>query len=316
MEHLQLGEARNDLVVRATACLNAASAWAYRGEFAAARAYAEQLLELYDPADDAAFAVISPQNPQPTALISLSNALSCLGLLDQARETCDEALANARQHAHGLTLALVLAVACDRDVAVRSEPSLLLERSEILQTHCAEHVLPYFAAMASVFRGSALSRLGHTDQGLALITEGLAAYRATGALVYVPKFLLLLADCYRNAGEPKEGLKHLDEAARLIEAKQIRCAEAGMYHRRAEIFLVVGNRAAAEASFHQAIDVARRQKARLFELQAASGLARLWRDQGKRAEARDLLGPIYNWFTEGFDAPDLKDAKALLDELA
>ena len=89
-----------------------------------------------------------------------------------------------------------------------------------------------------------------------------------------------------------------------------------MYRRRGEFLLVVGDRAAAEASFLQAIDVARRQNAKLLELQAASKLARLWRDQGKRAEARDLLGPIYNWFTEGFDAPDLKDAKALLDELA
>ena len=131
--------------------------------------------------------------------------------------------------------------------------------------------LPYFAAVASVYRGLALSRLGSTDQGLALVSEGLAAYRATGALVSVPRFLLLLADCYRNAGEPREGLKYLDEAACLIEATQMRAAEADMYRRRGELLLVVGDRAAAEASFLQAIDVARRQKAKLLELQAASG---------------------------------------------
>jgi predicted ATPase len=216
---------------------------------------------------------------------------------------------------HALTLALVLAVACDRDVGVRSEPAVLLARSESLQTHCAEHVLPYFAAMASVFRGSALSLLGRTDRGLALIMEGLVAYRATGALVYVPKFLLLLADCYRNAGEPKEGLNNLDEAAQLIEATQIGSAESGMYRRKGEIFLVLGDLDAAETSFLRAIDIARRQKARLFELQAASALARLWRDQSRRVEARNLLAPIYHWFTEGFDAPDLKDAKALLEQL-
>jgi predicted ATPase len=118
-----------------------------------------------------------------------------------------------------------------------------------------------------------------------------------------------------KAGQPAEGLKCLDEAACLIEATQIRSAEAGMYRRRGEFLLVVGDRAAAEASFLQAIDVARRQKAKLLELQAASALARFWRDQGKGTEARKLLGPIYNWFVEGFDAPDLKDAKALLDEL-
>ena len=315
MEHLQLGEARNDPVVKSTACMNAAAAWFYRGEFVAARAYAEQVLELYDPAHSAAFAMISPQLPQPVALVFLSNALSCLGLLDQAMVQCDKALANAQQRAHALTLAAVLSLACDRGISVRSEPALLLARAEDLQAHCAEHVLPYFAAVASVHRGSALSRLGSTDQGLALVAKGLAAYRATGALVHVPRFLLLLADCYRNAGEPQEGLKYIDEAAHLIEATQIRSAEADMYRRRGEFLLVVGDRAAAEASFLQAIDVARRQKAKLFELQAASMLAQFWRDQGKRAEARDLLDPIYNWFTEGFDAPDLKDAKALLDEL-
>ena len=89
-----------------------------------------------------------------------------------------------------------------------------------------------------------------------------------------------------------------------------------MYRRRGEFLFFVGDRGAAEASFLQALDVARRQNAKLLELQAASVLARLWRDQGKRAQARDLLGPVYHWFTEGFDAPDLRDAKALLDELA
>jgi tetratricopeptide (TPR) repeat protein len=315
-EHLQIGEARNDPVVKSTACLNAASAWFYRGEFEAARAYAEQLLELYDPADDAAFAAISPQDPQPTGLIILSQALSCLGLLDQARIRFDEALVTARQRAHAFTLALVLARSCDRDVGVRSEPALLLGRAENLQAHCAEHVLPYFAAMATAYRGSALSLLGRTDQGLASVTKGLAAYRATGALLYVPKFLLLLADCCRNAGEPKVGLEYLEEAAGIIEGTQIRGAEADMYRRRGEFLFFVGDRGAAEASFLQALDVARRQNAKLLELQAASVLARLWHDQGKRTEARDLLSPIYNWFTEGFDAPDLKDAKSLLDELA
>jgi tetratricopeptide (TPR) repeat protein len=109
---------------------------------------------------------------------------------------------------------------CDRDASVQSEPALLLERAEELQTHCAEHGFPYFAAVASVYRGSALSALGSADEGLALLTEGLAAYRATGALVLVPNFLRLLADCYRRAGQPKEGLKYLDEAAALIEATQ------------------------------------------------------------------------------------------------
>ena len=170
--------------------------------------------------------------------------------------------------------------------------------------------------MASSFRGFALSLLGQTDQGLALATKGLADYRATGARLYVPRFLVLLAECHRKPGEPILGPKCLAEASLLTGETQIASAAAEMSCRRGEFLLVVGDRAAAEASFLQAIDVARRQNAKLLELQAVCELARLWRDQGKRAEARDLLGPIYHWFTEGFDAPDLKDAKALLDELA
>jgi tetratricopeptide (TPR) repeat protein len=316
MEHLQLGEARNDPVVKLTACLNAASAWGLRGEFVAARAYAEQMLELYDPAQSAVIATISPQIPELCAPLYLARALHYLGFLDQARVRCDEALIGARRRAHALTLALVLQIACGCDDRVQSEPALLLARAEDMQAHCAEHNLPYFAAVASVYRGLALSRLGSADRGLALVREGLAAYRATGALVSVPSILLCLADCHRNAREPREGLKYLDEAACLIEATDMRAAEADLYRTRGELLLVVGDRAAAEASFLQAIDVARRQKAKLLELRAASMLAQFWRDQGKRAEAHDLLGPIYSWFTEGFDAPDLKDAKALLDELA
>jgi predicted ATPase len=260
--------------------------------------------------------MISPQDPQLGALINLSRALSCLGHLDQGRIRRDEALVKARQRAHAHTLALVLATAWDRDASVQSEPALLLERAEELQTHCAEHGFPYFAAVASVYRGSALSALGSADEGLALLTEGLVAYRATGALVLVPHFLRLLADCYRRAGQPKEGLNYLDEAAALIEATQVRYQEAEMHRLRGEFLIAVGDPVAAEASFRQAIAVARRQSAKLWELRTAMSLARLRRDEGERAEARDLLAPIYDWFTEGFDTPVLQEAKALLDELA
>jgi predicted ATPase len=213
-------------------------------------------------------------------------------------------------------LALVLASAWDRDAAVRSEPALLLERAEELRVHSAEHSFPYFAAIASVYRGSALSMLGSADEGLALLKEGLAAYRATGALSSGPNILQLLAACHRRSGQPEQGLKDLDEAAAQIDATQVRHQEAEMHRLRGELLVVVDDPVAAEASLHQAIAVARRQSAKLWELRAASSLARLWRDQGKRTEARDLLAPIYGWFTEGFDTPVLQDAKALLEQLA
>jgi class 3 adenylate cyclase/predicted ATPase len=319
-EHLELGEARNDPAVKATACFNSAVAWFYRGDFAAARAYSERVLELYDTAHSSLYATISPQDPQLGALIVLSYVLLCLGHLDQARLRRDEALLKARQCAHAATLALVLVHAWNHDAGVQAEPVLLLQRAEELRAHCAEYGLPYFAAIASVYRGSALSMLGSAEEGSALLTEGVATYRATGALLYVPIFLQLLADCHRRAGQPKEALKYLDEAAhkaaRQIEATDEHYTAAEIHRLRGALLIAVGDPIAAEVSFRQAIAVACRQNAKLWELRAAMSMARLWRDQGKRDEARELLAPVYGWFTEGFDTRDLKEAKALLEELA
>jgi class 3 adenylate cyclase/predicted ATPase len=314
-EHFELGKAWDDPVVKLMACHNSAGAWFCRGEFTAARKYAEQALELYDTTHSSRYTMISPQDPQLAALMRLSSALSCLGHLDQARLRRDEALVQARQRAHHHTLAVVLALAWDRDAGVLSEPSRLLERAEELQAHCAEHGFPFFSAIANVYRGSALSSVGSTDEGLALITKGLAAYRATGALLFVPNFLRLLAECYRSAGCPTEGLKHLDEAAGHIDATQVRYDEAEMYRCRGELLIAVGDPVAAEASFRQAIAVGRRQGAKLWELRTAISLARFWRDQDKHTEARELLTPIYGWFIEGFDTPVLQDAKLLLEQL-
>jgi predicted ATPase len=153
------------------------------------------------------------------------------------------------------------------------------------------------------------------EEGLELLTEALAGIRATGAVTSVPFFLTMLAGALGNAGRPTEGLKQLNEAEQQIEARNERWSESDVHRVRGELLIAVGDAVVAEKSFHQAIGVARRQSAKLFELRAAAGLARLWRDQDKRTEARDLLAPIYSWFTEGFDTPALKDAKALLDEL-
>jgi len=316
LEHLQLGEVQNDPAVQTMACMNSAAAWRLRGEFMMAGTYAQRALTLYNPMHSAALAMISPQDPQLGALSIQADVLSCLGFLDQARQRYDEARTKARQRANAHTHAIVLSLIWSFEARVRSEPSLLLQRAEELQSHTAEHGVASYAARAMMCRGSSLSELGHTAQGLALLTEGLAASRAIGMIAEVPRALVMLADGYRKASQPNEGLKCLDEVACLIEATQARYVEADMYHERGRILMAVENWAAAEASLLKTIDVARRQNAKFFELQAASSLARLWRDQGKQVEAHDLLAPIYGWFTEGLDAPVLKEAKALLDELA
>ena len=117
-------------------------------------------------------------------------------------------------------------------------------------------------------------------------------------------------------GQPLEGLDHLAEAAEIIETTEERAFEAELHRSRGNLLRAASDRSAAERSYHQALAIATRQSAKLWELLAAVNLARLWRDQGKRTEARELLAPIHDWFTEGFDTPVLQDAKALLDELA
>jgi predicted ATPase len=141
-------------------------------------------------------------------------------------------------------------------------------------------------------------------------------YRATGGVVAAPWMLTRLAETYARVGQLSEGLSCLADARQMIERTEAQYAEADVYRLRGDILNITGDRAAAEQSYHQALAVAERQSAKLFELRAATNLARLWCDLGKRTEAHDLLAPIYAWFTEGFDTPVLQDAKALLDELA
>jgi predicted ATPase len=151
----------------------------------------------------------------------------------------------------------------------------------------------------------------------ALLTQALTQLRAIGAIVGMPRLLAWLANVSAMLGRPSEAWNYLAEAAQLVEATDERIFEAEVMHRMpGDLLNAAGDQPAAEQHYRQAIIIAERQSARLFQLRASTSLARLWRDQGKHAEARDLLGPIYNWFTEGFDAADLKDAKVLLDELA
>ena len=165
------------------------------------------------------------------------------------------------------------------------------------------------------YRGTSLLRLGQTDEALELLIKGLAEFKATGAITTAPRMLTLIAEALRGAGRLREALQRLDEAERQIEATQERWYEAEMHRMYGECLIASGDLASAESRFNRALSVSRLQHAKLWEIRAATSLARLWRDQGKRVEAHDLLAPIYGWFTEGFDTPLLRDAKTLLDEL-
>jgi predicted ATPase len=185
-------------------------------------------------------------------------------------------------------------------------------------TLATEHDFPYWRATGRLWWGWALVQRRNIETGVTQIQQSLAQFRARGDVQTIPHALTVLAQVYGQVGKPQEGLEALAEALVVLERTNERRREAEVHRLRGELLLSLPapHRGDAEACFQRALAVAREQSARMWELRAATSLARLWRDQDRQSEAHDLLSPVYDWFTEGFDTADLKDAKALLDELA
>lgn len=212
------------------------------------------------------------------------------------------------------------------------ERRLAQESAETAITLCTEQGFAYYLAWGSMMQGWALADQGQ-DAGIAQMRKGLIAIQATGAALRQPYYLGLLAEASGTAGHVEDGLAMLAEALAVVARTGERWSEAELYRLKGELllrsrarrleFAVSPSDSAycallaeqADASFRQALDVAGFQQVKSWELRAATSLGRLWQSQGKRKQASDLLAPIYGWFTEGFDTADLKDAKALLDEL-
>jgi tetratricopeptide (TPR) repeat protein len=246
-------------------------------------------------------------------LAYLGWTLAILGYIDQARSRMNEALSEARRrrHAHALADVLLSASAVEKLV---SSPQMQRHAEELLALS-TERGLPLNLGWATAYRGASLTALGQGQEGLSLITRGMAGVRATGAITGTPDLLMMLAAAYARLGQPVNGLNCLAEAERIIETTDERNSEAELHRLRGDLLDTTGDKSAAERSYHQALAVARLQNAKLFELRASIGLAKLWCKQERLGEASNLLEPIYGWFNEGFDAPDLKDAKAMLSSL-
>jgi predicted ATPase len=313
MHHL--GRARNDKMWKCFGSIYSGNTDSFLGKFIDARAHTENALFLWDPVYRRAF-VSSPADPYTSGLAYLSRTLLCLGHVDQSHFRRDEALAEARRLSP-FTLVHTLCLAWYGNWAERGEttPAMLRSADEVLAI-AGEQGFMLWVGFGNVMRGWCLSTMGRTAEGIALLQKGLATCRAAGASLAIPFFLTMLAEAYRIASQPQQGLGRLAEAAKLVETTHERWAEAEIHRLRGTLLLSICEHAAAEASFRQALSVAREQEAKFWELRAATSLARLWCDQDRHIEARDLLAPVYGWFTEGFDTPVLQDAKALLDELA
>ena len=288
------------------------------GELASARTHLEHGSVLYDSPQHHSLAFIyGSLDPGLACLCGTAGGLWHLGYPEQALKRSDEALTLAHTLSHPNSLAYALSFAA-RLHLYRGEGHAVQDRAEALMALSTEQEFPHWLAEGTISRGWALAEQGHGAEGCGLIREGLAALQATGVEVFQSRYLALLAETYGKAAQIEDGLSTVAEALAFVQRTEERFYEAELHRLQGELLLQQSEHSApvAAASFHKAIEIAQKQEAKSWELRAATSLARLWQGQGKVAEARELLSPVYNWFTEGFDTADLKDAKALLSELS
>jgi predicted ATPase len=260
---------------------------------------------------------VSPDDPYVASLIVLSRTLLCLGYVDQARLRRGEALADARRISpYNWTYAQCDAWPGDWALLGAKEARTTLQSAEQALTSSRDQAFPMFLGVGHIMHGWCMGAIGQAEEGIPLLLQGIAIRRAAGTNLLLPFFLMTLAEVYGMAARAEEGVNRLAEAAKLLDTTQERWAEAEMHRLRGTLLLSMNKHAEAENSYRQALSVAQRQSAKFWELRAAMSMARLWRDQGKRQQARELLAPVYSWFTEGFDTLDLKEAKSLFRELA
>jgi predicted ATPase len=306
----RVGEARNEKRWKAAGLACSGFISFLRGRFTDARAYYENVLGLWNPMYRPS--VVSPDDPHVASLIILSRTLLCLGYVDQARLRRDEGLAEARRISpYNWTYTLCDAWPGDWALITAKEARTTLQSAEQALTSSREQAFPMFLGVGHIMHGWCMGAVGQAEEGIPLLLQGIAIRRAAGTNLLLPFFLMTLAEVYGMAARAEKGLNRLAEAAKLVDTTQERWAEAEMHRLRGTLLLSMNKHAEAENSYRQALSVAQRQSAKFWELRAAKSMARLWRDQGKRDKARDLLAPVYGWFTEGFDTLDLKEAKAL-----
>lgn len=289
----------------------------YLGEFVEARAHLEQGLALYDPEKHYSQAILYVHDPGVMLRGRLAYALMYLGYSDQALERCRESVAMARQMSHPFTLAFAL---CTTAVVrqFRRESLETKELAEAVIALSSEYGFQYNLGMSEILMGWAVAGGGDAEEGLPQISKGLDRLAALGAEMFRPHGLCLLADAYWRTGRAEDGLAALAEAQLAVARSGESYYEAELHRIRGELLLeseAGDGQPEAEASLSLALKIARKQQAKALELRASLSLGRLYLRQSERRKARQALADIYGWFTEGTEILDMKEARALLDEL-
>jgi len=284
------------------------------GRLELSRSHLEKVLALYDPISQSSLVHQAGIHPHVNSQSNLGIVLFCLGYPDQASATSNAGIAEARRLAHQPSLAHSLAH-CARLLSLIGDNATLDELTDQLVAVTTEQGFPQWRAHGAIYRGWVKVKNGDVTEGISLLRSGSAGSLAAAA-VWAPHHITLLAKASEIAGQIDDGLSLLDDGLQIVERTGERLLEAELNRHKGQLLLRQGHTDAAEEFYRKALSVAEEQGAKLWELRAAMSLARLCRDRGRRTDARHLLVPVYGWFTEGIDTPDLKDAKALLDELA
>ena len=293
-----------------------ADALALTGDLVDGKEHYDRALAIYDPAEHRPLTTRSGRDVGVTLLSSRSGCVWQLGYPAAARSDAERAVKAAREIGHAATLMYALFQAGFNNMRCGNYAAANAQVDELIAL-AGEKGTPYFKALGAAVRGWLFALTGKAWDAVQAITSGITSLRSTGASLYEPLHLSYLAMAYAKLGQPDDARRRIDDAIDKVERSKEKWCEAEVHRIAGEVELKPPqpDAAKAEAYFERALAVARQQQTKSWELRAAMSMARLWRDQGKRNEARDLLAPVYGWFTEGFDTLDLKEAKALLDEL-
>jgi predicted ATPase len=293
------------------------TALTFTGEIAESRAHYDQAITLYDPAEHRLLATRFGQDIRVSILSFRSMALWLLGYPEAALADAEHAVNDAREIGHATTLMYALACASLTHVLCGTYAAVEALVDELVAFADEKGAL-LWKAFGTLQQGRFFTLIGKAADAVQIITSALIAFRSTGSTYCGPTYLSSLARAHADLGRFDDAWRCIGAAMTAMQTTKETWFEAEVYRIAGEIALKLRepDMAKAEAYFERALAVARAQQARSWELRAAMSIARLWRDQGKRDAARDLLAPVYGWFTEGFDTLDLREAKALLDELS
>jgi len=288
----------------------------FTGDIAKGRGHYDQAIALYDRAEHQPLAMRFGQDARVTILSFRSQTMWLLGYPEAALKDAEDAVKNARESGQAAALMLALGYTSWTNIWRGNYGAASAQADEVV-TLANEKAALLWKAVGTTVQGLLLALAGKASDAVNTITAGIAAFRSTGATVWTPFYLPYLTKAYADLGQFEEAWNCIGEAITAVETTKERWCEAEVHRTAGEIALMSPepDTAKAEAHFERALAIAREQQARSWELRTAMSLARLWRDQGKQRQAHDLLGPVFGWFSEGFDTLDLKEAKALLDEL-